>query len=375
VLLSARLDVLRGKSVGLITNHTSVLPDGRSLVTTLRENGIQLKALFAPEHGFLGLAEAGEKTEDTSDALTGITVFSLYGKTRKPTAEMLRGIDVLIFDIQDIGVRFYTYISTMGLAMEAAGEAGIPFVVLDRPNPQGGSRIEGPMMDDSLRSFVGLFPIPVVYGLTCGELALMIAGEAWLYNDVRPEVHVIPMKGWKREMNWEATGLPWRAPSPNIPDPETAILYPATCYLEATEVSEGRGTKEPFRLIGAPFIDAAVLSDALKDAVPAGIRFIPISFVPEGSKHKGMKCNGTRLEVTDSDVFRASETGLGLLTTLLRLYPSETGIRKSGLERLIGSAQLVERLLAGQSLSTTLPLLDQGIDEFRRKREQYLLYP
>jgi uncharacterized protein YbbC (DUF1343 family) len=372
VLLDRQLDLLRGKNVGLITNHTGVLPDGRALYAALGENGIYVKALFSPEHGLQGSAQAGAKTESGIDSLTGIPVHSLYGKTQKPTPEMLEGIDALVYDIQDVGVRFYTYISTMGLAMEASAAAGIPFVVLDRPNPQGGIRIEGPVMQDSLKSFIGMFSLPVLYGLTCGERALMIAGEGWIGGS-KPDLHVIPMAGWKREMDWGATGLPWIAPSPNIPDPETVIIYPATCYLEATQVSEGRGTKEPFRMIGAPFIDSEILSRSLSGI--KGIEAVPATFVPDGSKHKGLTCNGVRLSVTRLDNFRASEAGIRLLAILLQLYPSEIEIQRNGLERLIGSRPVVKNLLSRQDLTETLARVDDGVGDFRIRREQYLLYP
>ncbi len=375
VLLENRLDLLIGRNVGLLTNHTGRLPDGQTLAEALVKKNVHVSALFAPEHGFSGTAGAGEMTGDQKDSLTGIPVFSLYGGTRKPTPEMLRGIDILLYDIQDVGVRFYTYISTMGLAMEAAAEVGIPFVVLDRPNPQGGLRIDGPMMDDSLRSFIGAYPIPVVYGLTCGELALMITGEGWLSGGIKPEVIVIPMSGWTRNLLWDATGLPWIPPSPNIPDPETALAYPSTCYLESTRISEGRGTGEPFRLIGAPFLDSGRIKEALDAHRLEGVELTQASFTPTASKHEGVECHGIRVRVTNIKEFEPSTTALTILSTLLEKYPAETSLNRDGVERLLGSGALVDALLRGAEIDEMLPLVDGGMGEFREKRERYLLYP
>ncbi|MEK9136788.1 MAG: DUF1343 domain-containing protein, partial [Bacteroidota bacterium] len=227
--MSKELNLVKGKKVGLITNHTGRLSSGQHLVDTLLAQGISVVALFGPEHGVRGEAAAGEKVGDTIDAKTGIPVFSLYGKTRTPTSDMLRDVDVLVYDIQDVGARFYTYISTMGLCMKAAIESGIPFIVLDRPNPLGGLKVEGPILEDSLKSFVGMYPIPLVYGLTCGELAMMINGEGWLATSAKADLTVVRMEGWTRSMLWDDTGLSWIRPSPNIPTPVTALVYPGTC--------------------------------------------------------------------------------------------------------------------------------------------------
>lgn len=245
VLVERHLQLLEGKRVGLIVNHTARLSSGQYLVDMLVQRGIVIVALFGPEHGIRGEGLAGEKISDTKDEKTGIPIYSLYGKTRKPTAEMLANVDMLVYDIQDVGVRFYTYISTMGLCMAAAAEKGIPFIVLDRPNPLGGEKVDGPILDDSLKSFVGMYPIPIVYGLTCGELAKMINAEGWfatkesgLLNRLKCNLTVITMEGWKRKMPWGDTGLEWVPPSPNIKSAQTALVYPMTCLIEATNISE-----------------------------------------------------------------------------------------------------------------------------------------
>jgi uncharacterized protein YbbC (DUF1343 family) len=279
VLVAEHLDLLKGKRVGLITNHTGRVSSGEFLVDVLLGKKINVVALFGPEHGIRGEAAAGDAVDDGVDDQTGIAVYSLYGATRKPTPTMLEGVDILMYDIQDVGVRFYTYISTMGLAMEAAAEHGIPFVVVDRPNPIGGLKLDGPVLIDSLRSFVGMYPIPVAYGLTCGELAVMIKSEGWL-DLAKLDLTVIWMEGWKRTMLWDDTGCPWVRPSPNIPTPATALVYPATCFIEATNVSEGRGTERPFHFIGAPFIDGGTLSGKLNALRLPGVRFSPTEFTP-----------------------------------------------------------------------------------------------
>ena len=373
VLIEKHLDLLAGKRVGLITNHTGRLSDGRLLKDVLLEKRVEVVALFAPEHGLLGKTGAGEEVGDDRDS-AGIPVYSLYGSTKKPTVEMLHSIDLLIYDIQDVGVRFYTYISTMGLAMEAAAEQRIPFVVLDRPNPLGGLRVEGPLMEDSLKSFLGLYPIPVVYGLTCGELALMIVGEGWLGSSVKPEVIVIAMEGWKRKMAWGETGLAWIPPSPNIPDAATALCYPATCYIEATNLSEGRGTGEPFRLIGAPFIDGESLAKSLESLAIPGVTFEASTFTPVSSKHKGSLCGGVRMRITNPASYQAVDTGLKLLQEIRRIYPDDVLVESSFLLRLLGSGSVVHSLLETSDQADTGATLGD-LEVFREKSLAYLLYP
>jgi uncharacterized protein YbbC (DUF1343 family) len=259
--------VFRGKRLGIITNHTAYDSQGRFVVDVLRGMaGVTVSALFSPEHGLWGKEQAGENIKGQTDPVYHLPVYSLYGQTRKPTSEMLRGIDVLVFDIQDIGARFYTYISTMSLAMEAAAENGKRFVVLDRPNLINGSCVEGNVLDAAMASFVGMHPVPVRHGMTAGELATMFNERGWLAGRVRADLVVIPMEGWRRAMWYDRTGLRFIKPSPNMPDLETAAVYPGLCLLEGTNVSEGRGTDRPFRQFGAPWIDSQDLTRRIKSA-------------------------------------------------------------------------------------------------------------
>jgi uncharacterized protein YbbC (DUF1343 family) len=348
LLIEQRLALLRGKNVGLITNHTGRLSSGEHLVDALLAQGITVSALFGPEHGIRGAAGAGEEVGDTVDARTGVPVYSLYGNVSKPTPAMLEHVDILVFDIQDVGVRFYTYTTTMALCMEAAAEAHLPFVVLDRPNPLGGLLVDGPVLDDSVRSFVGRYPIPVVYGLTIGELASLINGEGWLANGVRADLTVVDMKGWARSMRWEETGMPWLAPSPNLPTPMASLVYPATCLIEGTNVSEGRGTAKPFQLIGAPWLSGDSLAGLLQSHRLPGFRCVPITFTPVSSKFRGELCKGISLEVVEPPAFRPVVTGLFLISDILRLAPAKAEFRGS-FKRLLGLPGVSERLLRGES--------------------------
>lgn len=374
VFIEKHLSLVREKKVGLITNHTGRLSSGEYLVDALLKEGVEVVALFGPEHGIRGIAKAGELVHDSVDAATGIRIFSLYGRMKKPTPEMLAGVDVLVYDIQDVGARFYTYISTMTLAMEAAAERGIPFIVLDRPNPLGGILIDGPVMQDSLRSFVGMLPIPVVYGLTCGELASMINRERWLKDGSTMELSVIRMEGWSRSMAWSATGLDWIAPSPNIPTPQTAIAYPATCFIEATNVSEGRGTDRPFEIIGAPFIDGALLASNLNQLGLPGIRFTAFSFTPTSSKFKGEQCHGVRLEVTSQGAFKPVLTGIHIIRVIQRLWPGELRFRSSFLAQLLGVSGLEVQLSQGVHPDTIRSSWASALEDFRSRSSVYHLY-
>lgn len=374
ILVEERFDLVRGKRVGLITNHTGRLSSGKYLVDALRDRGIDVVALFGPEHGIRGMATAGELVHDSIDAATGIRIFSLYGRTKKPTAEMLSGIDVLIYDMQDVGARFYTYISTMTLAMEAAAENGIPFVVLDRPNPLGGRLIDGPVMPDSLKSFVGLLPIPVVYGLTCGELAMMVNGEGWLASGSKVNLTIVPMKGWSRSMIWKETDHEWIPLSPNIPTELTAVVYPATCYIEATNVSEGRGTDRPFETLGAPFIDGNLLASSLNQLGLPGIRFMPIEFTPTSSKFKGEQCHGVRLDVTLQEAFRPVLTGITIIRVIQRHWPDELRFRSNFLAQLLGIPGLEVQFSNGVLPETIQSTWASALENFHRRSSDYHLY-
>ncbi len=381
LLLSEYAHLVRGKRVGLITNQTGVTSDGRHLADLLHaREDVQLVALFGPEHGIRGSAEAGASVQNGRDTRTGVPIYSLYGRTKKPTPEMLENVDVLIFDIQDVGTRFYTYISTMSLAMEAAAERGIPFVVLDRPNPIGGEIVEGPVLEPELRSFVGIHPIALRHGMTVGELARMFAGEGWLAGGLKPQLAVVPMRGWKRGMLHSDTGLRWIRPSPNMPSDTTALLYPGMGLLEATNVSEGRGTRHPFQNIGAPWLDPQVLLRHLKPesfgVACREMNFVPVDIpgVATNPKYEGKTCRGIWLDVTQPRTFRSVEFGLKLLCALRTAHPDSFRIRKRGMELLTGSRQLTRALLEGRSLEELRELQNRGLEEFLKRRKRYLLY-
>ena len=369
LLVGKHLGLLKDKRIGLVVNQTARFSSGKFLIDVLIEKKINVVALFGPEHGIRGEAAAGEKVSDATDEKTGIPIFSLYGKTRKPTPDMLVNVDVLVYDIQDVGARFYTYISTMGLCMEAAAERGIPFIVLDRPNPLGGIRIDGPIMEDSLKSFVGMYPIPVVYGLTCGELATMINEEGWLAGKKKCNLTVIKMDGWKRSILGNETGLNWTAPSPNIPTVQSAFAYPATCLVEATNVSEGRGTEKPFQYLGAPFIDGERLAKVLNELHLNGVRFSPVSFTPTASKFKGEQCFGVFVEITDAKCFEPVQTGLTILLQMLALYPTQVRLNRASFLRLMGSQSAYDALM-----NPSFPLPLNATNEFRRLSSKYHLY-
>lgn len=374
VLIARHLDHVEGKRVGLITNHTGRLSSGEMLLDVLIAKQINVTALFGPEHGIRGEAAAGEGVSDMRDETTGIPIFSLYGKSRKPTPDMLANVDVLIYDIQDVAARFYTYISTMGLCMEAAAERGIPFIVLDRPNPLGGMMMDGPIREDAFKSFVGMYPIPVVYGLTCGELATMINEEGWLDGGAKCELQVIRMEGWKRKMLWDDTGLKWTAPSPNIRTSAAALVYPATCFIEATNLSEGRGTAKPFQYIGAPFIDAEELREALHRLNLNGVTFAPVSFTPTSSKHAGTLCRGVAVEVTEPRTFQPIVTGVSIIREIRKLYPSQATINKSSFLRLMGSTAIYESLMSDKEIVGLQASLSKEVAEFRMRARRFMVY-
>ena len=369
VFVNERLDLLRGKRVGLVINHTARLSTGEFLLDALVGKKINVVALFGPEHGVRGEAQAGDTIKDGKDTKTGIPVFSLYGATRKPTTEMLAEVDVLVYDVQDVGARFYTYISTMGLCMEAAAEARIPFVVLDRPNPLSGEKVDGPIMEDSLKSFVGMYPIPVMYGLTCGELAAMINEEGWLANKTKCNLIVVSMKGWERHMVWDDTGLLWTPPSPNIKTAEAALLYPAMCLIEATNASEGRGTEKPFQYIGAPFFNSDSLTTSLDALRLQGVKFTPVSFTPSLSKARGELCHGVFVEPAGPRKPIALNVGISFLQELLRLYPTQLVMNRSWFLKLMGSPRVYDDLVARRE-----PSWRADVEKFLELSMKYKLY-
>ena len=359
---------LKGRKVGLITNHTGLDRSGRSTVELLHQgDGVELVTLFSPEHGFEGKLDVS-KIGDTRDARTGLKVFSLYGETRKPTARSLQGIDTLVFDIQDIGARFYTYISTMGLAMQAAAEHDVRFVVLDRPNPINGLDVAGPVLDAGKESFVGFHTLPVRHGMTAGELAEMFKSEMKLDLDLQ----VVRMEGWRRGDFYDATGLVWVNPSPNMRNLTQALLYPGIGLLETTNLSVGRGTDTPFEVIGAPWLDGVALSEALNRANIPGVRFVPIRFTPDSSKFANQECGGVNILITDRKSFEPLRTGFTVAAELRRLHSDEWETK--GYIRLLGNQQALDALLDGKSAAQIEAAAGQRLQEFQKRRAKHLLY-
>jgi uncharacterized protein YbbC (DUF1343 family) len=369
-------DLFKGKRVGIIANHTSYNSQGRHIVDVFREMpDVRVVALFSPEHGLRGTEEAGVKVDSQTDPVSGLPVYSLYGEIKKPTATMLANVDVLVFDIQDVGARFYTYLYTMSLAMEAAAEAGKRFVVLDRPDPINGTRIEGEVLNPKFASFVGLYPIPARYGMTVGELARMINGEGWLANGVKVDLTVVPMTGWNRRMWYDQTGLSFIKPSPNMPDLETATIYPGLCLLEGTNVSEGRGTPMPFRQFGAPWIDAKKLCARLNELHLPGIAFATTTFTPTSSKHKGQPCQAVKLTVTDRDKLEPFRTGVQIVNAIYRLHSDRFEWLADHFDHLCGTDTLRKTIVAGSPLEDLKTRWQTECKTFQPTRAKYFVYP
>jgi uncharacterized protein YbbC (DUF1343 family)/CubicO group peptidase (beta-lactamase class C family) len=359
---------LADRKIGLITNHTGRSREGESTVQLLHEaKNVDLVALFSPEHGFEGKLDVS-KIGDTRDPATGLKVFSLYGETRKPTAAMLAEIDTLVFDIQDIGARFYTYTSTMGEALKACAEHGKRLVILDRPNPIGGVAVAGPMLDPGKESFVGFHKLPVRHGMTTGELARLFQDELKLTVDLQ----IIECVGWKRSDYWDASGLTWVNPSPNMRNLTQAFLYPGVGLLETTNVSVGRGTDTPFEIIGAPWLDGQKLSAELNRAGIAGVSFVPIEFTPTSSKFANQKCGGINILITDRRQFEPLRTGFEIATALRRLYPQQWEAK--AYDRLLGNAKTLTALRDGKAADAILEIAREGVSEFERRRLKFLLY-
>lgn len=308
--------LFEGKRLGLVTNPTGVDRNLRSTVDILSKS-FKLEALFSPEHGVRGNIQAGEAVSDYMDPETGIPVHSLYGENKKPSPELLDGVDSLVFDIQDIGSRYYTFTYTMAYCMEACAEAGKPFAVFDRINPVGGTAVEGNLLDPAFRSFVGRFPIAIRHGLTLGELAMLINSEFGIHC----RLEVVRLEGWKREACFDDTDLPWVNPTPNMPSPETTFIYNGTCLFEGTNVSEGRGTTKPFEVIGAPWIDPYRLADRMNGMNLEGVLFRPAFFSPVFSKYSGEQCGGVQLHITDRHAFKPVECGVHLIYDIMDKYP------------------------------------------------------
>lgn len=360
--------LLRGRRVGLITNPTGVSRAGKRTVDLLfNAPGVQLVALFSPEHGWEAKLDT-PGVPDTRDSRTGLPVYSLYGVTRKPTAEMLRGLDTLVFDIQDIGTRFYTYIATMGLAMEAAAEHRLRFVVLDRPNPITGRFVAGPVLDAGRESFVGYHRLPVRHGMTVGELALLFAAQ----RKLRLDLEVVRLEGWHRDDWFDTTGLKWINPSPNMRSLTEAILYPGIGLLETTNLSVGRGTETPFEVLGAPWLDGQRLAKHLNQLGCPGVRFEPVRFTPQSSTFAGKECGGVRIVLVDRQKFEPLRTGLEIAVWLRAKHP-QTWNAKAYLT-LLGNSAAHEALLAGKSAAEIEGGWQPGLAEFLKARERFLLY-
>ena len=356
---------LKGKRIGLITNHTGHDRNRQPTIDLLKNApGVTLAALFSPEHGIRGVVN--EAIADSTDEKTGLPIFSLYGKTHKPTLEQLQGLDALVFDIQDVGCRFYTYTTTMGLCMEAAAQAGLKYFVLDRVNPINGVMIDGPVLTEP-PSFVGFHPVPLRYGMTIGEEAMMYNAERH-YN---ADLTVIEVEGWSRDMWFDQTGLPWTNPSPNLRNLTEATLYPGVGLLESA-LSVGRGTDTPFEVIGAPFIEDVRLAHELNRAGLPGVRFVPIQFTPTDSVHNGQLCRGVYMLVSDRDACNAVDLGLLIAKTLCRWYPKQFDVDK--IQHLLSHAETLASIKADKSLSEIHALWKTERDEFLKRREKYLIY-
>lgn len=369
-------DVFEGKRLGIITNHTAYDSNGRFIVDVFKGMaGVKVTALFSPEHGLWGTAPDGEKIGSQTHPVYNLPVYSLYGKTQKPTSDMLRDIDVLVFDIQDIGARFYTYVYTMSLAMEAAAENSKTFVVLDRPNPINGISVEGNILEPSQASFVGLYPIPVRHGMTAGELARMFNGQGWLAGQVEAKLVVIPMEGWSRRMWYDQTGLRFIKTSPNMPNLETAAIYPGLCLLEGTNVSEGRGTNMPFRQFGAPWIDSTLLAKQLNALNLPEMRFEPVSFTPTSSKYKGRECHGVRIIVSDRDKLEPYISGIRIVNEIYRMYLEQFKWRASHFDRLCGTSKIRNAITSNSSLEALHNEWRIELESFLKIRAEYLIYP
>jgi len=377
LLISAQLDLVRGKRVGLVTHPAAVLLDLTGAADALLNTGVRLTMLFGPEHGFDGSAADGAAIGDTVHPRTGLPVFSLYGPAKEPTPAMLADVDLLVFDMQDVGARFYTFISTLFYVLRGAAKAGKPIIVLDRPNPINGTRVEGPLVEPGLESFVGIVPIPIRHGLTTSELARYLNAEYHLGADLT----VVEMRGWKRAMWFDQTGLPWVPTSPAMPHLSTATVYPGMCLIEGTNLAEGRGTALPFEIVGAPWLDGYELARSLNQFELPGVRFRPLYFVPSASKHAGQKCGGVQAHIADREAFRPVTTGLHVIAACRAQAPDKFEFLSSSWEGrpphfdlLSGVASVREGLAASQPVNEIVAEWQEIEAQFEEKRRPYLLY-
>jgi uncharacterized protein YbbC (DUF1343 family) len=367
VLETEKFAPLRGKHVGLITNHTGLDSQGRSTVDVLSHAaGFQVIALFSPEHGLAGRND--ERVSSTKDPSTGLPVYSLYGDTRRPTEEMLKGIDALVFDVQDAGVRFYTYTATMGYCMEEAAKRKIAFFVLDRPNLLGGEIMEGPMLDADKTNFVAYFPLPVRYALTIGELAQFFNTE----NHIGADLHVITMRNWHRNYFFESTGIKWIPPSPNLRTIKGSIVYPGIEILQSAGVSVGRGTQAPFEEFGAPWMNGDEVAGALNTRNLPGLRFAGQPFIPIAGLYSGQRCGGVSIKITDRFKVRSMRMGLEIAAILQKLYPKQ--FDSSKLIELLGNSDTVQQVQAGVAPEKIVASWADSLAAFDQVRRKYFLY-
>lgn len=382
VLRDGGFEQLKGKRVGLITNPSGVDNNLKSTIDILHEaEGVELVALYGPEHGVRGDVHAGDNVDNTVDAATGVTVYSIYGKNRKPSAEMLKDVDVLVYDIQDIGCRSFTFISTMGLAMDACAELGKEFMVLDRPNPVGGNKVEGNIVEDSCFSFVSQFPIPYLYGLTPGELAQYLNEEGLLESGKKVNLTVIPMEGWTRDMKFSETGMPWVLPSPHIPTPDYAIYYPISGIVgELYCISIGVGYTMPFKLFCAEWIDANDFCKAMQDLKLPGMNFRPIHIKPFYSTGKGTNLQGVEVYVTDKEKAPLSLTNFYAMQELAKLYPDSLLFdlgdksRYSMFDKVVGSKEIRARFCKNYRVADIEEYWNKDVQWFSEKKVKYHLY-
>ncbi len=385
VFLEKNISLVEGKRVGVLCNSASIVfSENKNLVDVLLGKKINITAIFSPEHGFRNNISAGEKISHQTDSATGIPIFSLYGKTVKPTKEMLAQIDVFIFDLQDVGARYFTYASTMANAMEACAEYNKQFILLDRPNPIGGNEVEGFLLEDSLKSFVGKFPIPNRHGLTLGEFAQMIVGEKWIANSEQLDLQIFSCDNLTRKMYWSDTKLSWKSPSPNIISATTALVYAGTCLIEGTNVSEGRGAAFPFQTIGAPWVDGNALFAEIKKEYSIAAQFIqPIKFTPvvipgkvTAPKFLNMQCGGIKIEVADSlkNTYSSLQVAVTILIALKKIYPDSLHFNTKQFDRLAGTSQLRTAIDGGKSFEEILSMWKSDVEKFIAMRKKYLLY-
>lgn len=383
VLEENNFDILKNKKVGLITNQTGVNGNLKSTIDILFEsNNVKLVALFSPEHGIRGEIEGGENIGNNTDELTKLPVYSLYGKTQKPTNKMLSGIDVLVYDIQDIGVRSYTFISTLGLAMEAASENNIEFIILDRPNPLGGIKVEGNIIENNFKSFISQYPIPYIYGLTCGELAKLLVYEKMIKTNSNFKLHVIAMKNWKRNMTFNDTKLNWVPTSPHIPNMETTFFYPMTGILGElrSAVSIGVGYTLPFQLVGAEWINAFKLSKELNNLNMPGLFFRPISFKPYYGFGKSKVLNGVQIYITDYNKVNLTAAQFYIIYVLQKIYPEKDLFKLSNdneikmFNNAIGTDKIYKMINNKSDIKNITTFLMEGVEKFRVISSKYYLY-